>query len=305
MNLRSAALFAALSACGGSVAAESPANLKWWSDDNSAIAGQQASPAPAMVRVAQPATGERKAVQADTAGLNWWEARQATDDLNWWKAQRDGKSLAWWSRDAGVGQVAAQQNAFERQPNPMSSDENPMPPAATGGDSSVPAMPDVDPFTVVPRLKPLSDIQVTLSPAPPTDVTASSQEPVFRGTAEQYFATKGSVFLAPRSWPQRTPEAAAYQFYSRPLWFEDANVERCGQTVGCLQPVCSGTYFFANTLLMPYRFAAEPQCATVPQKQFCPPGCRYTHAQNYLPPWSPAGALAEGAAATGLIFLIP
>jgi hypothetical protein len=111
--------------------------------------------------------------------------------------------------------------------------------------------------------------------------------------------------LAPRSWPALTPAATPFVFRSSPLWYEDANLERCGYSHGCLQPLVSGAYFLGNTALLPYRMAAEPQCAVVPAKPFCPPGCRYSFRDNYLPPPSVRGAAAEAAAITGLIFLIP
>ncbi|MBA3311773.1 MAG: hypothetical protein M3552_16770 [Planctomycetota bacterium] len=313
---RSAALLITFGTLTGSAAAQTPENLKWWNDDGSAgstsvessrTAGRAAS---ATVRTADPAARRSgsgpSSAEAGKAGLRWWETRQEANELNWWKAKRDAKTLGWWNQgDAGVSQASAQQSPFGRKDERQPPAEQPLPQAPLDGRTPGAEGIDFDPFSVVPPLKPLTQIQVTLAAAPPADSIAGNDEPVFTGTAEEYFATKGGVFLAPRSWPRRTPEAAAYQFYSRPLWFEDANVERCGETVGCLQPVVSGTYFFANTLLLPYRFAAEPQCEAVPQKPFCPPGCRYTHAQNYLPPWSPAGVAAEAAAVTGLVFLIP
>lgn len=295
-----------------SAAAQAPGNLKWWSDGGAATA--VGNPATADVRgralVQDVAGGDsfEPAPQVPPADLEWWSGQCAESELNWWKAKRATQSLRWWSQDQpAVRQVAAQQSPFGRKPDEATPETPPKPAPTQSIDGRTPGAADVDfdPFDVVPQLKAMSDIAVTLDPSPPVPTDATAAEPAFTGTAAEYFASQGSTFLAPHHWPQRTPEAAAYQFCSRPLWYEDANVERCGETAGCLQPVVSGTYFFANSLLLPYRFAAEPQCTAVPQKQFCPPGCRYTHAQNYLPPWSPAGAVAEGAAITGLIFLVP
>ncbi len=295
-----------------SAAAQTPGNLKWWSDDDAA--SPMASDAAADVSGARSFTTSRAvensvepSPQLPPSDLGWWESQGADSELNWWKAKREGQSLRWWSpNQPSVRQVAAQQTPFGRKPDeatPAEPPAQPTPPieGRTPGAADV----EFDPFDVVPPIKPLTDIVVTLAPSQPVPIDVATADPAFVGTASEYFAAQGSTFLTPHTWPQRTPEAAAYQFCSRPLWYEDANVERCGETCGCVQPVVSGTYFFANSLLLPYRFAAEPQCQTVPQKQFCPPGCRYSCCQNYLPPWSPAGAVAEGAAITGLIFLVP
>jgi hypothetical protein len=311
----SPAAFLAIAAVADGASAEAPQNLKWWNDNDVVAPSIDSAAATNAGRASvHDAPGEgisQPSRQLPPSNLEWWESERAESELNWWKAKRDSQSLRWWSQDKpAVRQVGAQQTPFGRKPQePMlpeaAQDAAPMPQPPLDGRTPGAANVDFDPFSVVPHLKPMSDIAVTLAPSPPVPIDVETAQPAYIGTAEEYFASQGSAMLAPRMWPQRTPEAAAYQFYSRPLWYEDANVERCGQTVGCLQPAVSGTYFLANSFLLPYRFAAEPQCATVPQKQFCPPGCRYTHAQNYLPPWSPAGALAEGAAATGLIFLIP
>ncbi|MGC1275627.1 MAG: hypothetical protein WBC44_18110 [Planctomycetaceae bacterium] len=159
----------------------------------------------------------------------------------------------------------------------------------------VPEQTPTDPFARSPEkiLRSLSEIRVALDT--PADDTL----------AEEEFEKRGVMTLATHAWPDQTPEAAAYRFCCGPLWYEDANLERCGYSHGCLQPVMSGTHFVVTTALLPYRFVAEPPCETAATKPFCPPGCRYRCCDNYLPPLDAGGSAAQAIALTGLIFLIP
>lgn len=153
-----------------------------------------------------------------------------------------------------------------------------------------------DPFARPPGeyLRSLSEIRVSL------------ETPAEETRAEEIFADRGLLTLTPHSWPTQTPEAAAYRFASGPLWYEDANLERCGYSHGpVLQPVVSGTHFLVTTALLPYHFAAAPPCETTPTKDFCPPGCRYGYCDNYLPDPDLGGGAVQALAITGLIFLIP
>lgn len=178
--------------------------------------------------------------------------------------------------------------ATDRPLSPQRSD--PAPPAEDLTEQT-----STDPFARSPEkiLRSLSEIRVALDT--PSDHTL----------AEEEFEKRGAMTLATHAWPEQTPEAAAYRFYCGPLWYEDANLERCGISHRCLQPVVSGTHFVATTALLPYRFVAEPPCKTAATKSFCPPGCRYPCCDNYLPPLDAGGSAAQAIALTGLIFLIP
>ncbi len=171
-------------------------------------------------------------------------------------------------------------------------------PGGSGGGGPIDAK---NPFAALPvgRLKPLSSIQAGLE-NPPSKLSQPAASP-----AKDFFGQFPVVYVAPQSWPNHTPLAMDFQFRCRPLWFEDANLERCGYTHGCLQPLVSGVYFFSSVPFVPYVFAAQPQCITVPTKPFCPPGCQYSFRDNYLPPPSAVGAVTEAAAIAGLVLLIP
>ena len=98
--------------------------------------------------------------------------------------------------------------------------------------------------------------------------------------------------------------------YSRPLYFEQPNVERYGHYVGVCrrdnltQSAISAAHFFATVPVLPYKIGAN-----------CPDECNYVLGayrpgscnphQLVWPELSLRGLALEGAAVTGLIFLIP
>jgi hypothetical protein len=108
-----------------------------------------------------------------------------------------------------------------------------------------------------------------------------------------------------RSWASSMYAWDATSLCYRPLYFEEANLERYGY--GCcetMQPLASAAHFFGTIPLLPYCMATD-----------CPNECIYTlghyrpgsHVpKRYIwPPVSPRAILAEGGVWTGLVFLIP
>lgn len=116
-----------------------------------------------------------------------------------------------------------------------------------------------------------------------------------------------------RGWPFDSyhwcPSCLCYQ----PLYFEEPNLERYGYGCGCytccgstcIQSACSAAHFFATVPALPYMMAAN-----------CPCECNYAlgdYRPGSCPPWryqccapcSAFGAGAEGAAAYGLILMLP
>lgn len=103
---------------------------------------------------------------------------------------------------------------------------------------------------------------------------------------------------------------AAPAFYTNPLYFEQPNVERYGHYVGICdgdnltQSAISAAHFFVCVPVLPYKIGVE-----------CPTECNYTLGsyrpgscnphQLVKPPLSLRGLVFEGAAATGLVFLLP
>ncbi len=91
----------------------------------------------------------------------------------------------------------------------------------------------------------------------------------------------------------------------RPLYFEEANLERYGY--GCcetLQPAASAAHFFGTIPTLPYCMAVDCPCECIYtlghyRPGSCPPWRRM------WPPYSPRAILAEGGVWTGMVFLIP
>jgi hypothetical protein len=109
-----------------------------------------------------------------------------------------------------------------------------------------------------------------------------------------------------RGW---NPVSYAWQapaLYHSPLYFEEVELERYGNEYCGLQPVVSGVRFFVTPLVLPYQMGIEENG---------PFSCHYDLGHNrpgecvpfsiHALPFSWTGALAQGAAATGLAFLIP
>lgn len=102
----------------------------------------------------------------------------------------------------------------------------------------------------------------------------------------------------------RFPETAGY--CHRPLYFEELNLERYGNSVGWAQPVVSAAQFYGTVLALPYMATVErPWICYAPEPWYPPPG---VHA-----PWQPPkryplrldAAAVEAATVTGLILALP
>lgn len=103
---------------------------------------------------------------------------------------------------------------------------------------------------------------------------------------------------------------AAPAVYSRPLYFEQPNLERYGHHVAwcehdnLTQSALSAAHFFATVPVMPYKMGATlpDECSYV-LGSYRPGSCN-PH-QLLRPELSVRGLALEGAAVTGLIFLVP
>lgn len=114
--------------------------------------------------------------------------------------------------------------------------------------------------------------------------------------APSYYATNGyGTSRAPRN---------THQFYNNPLYFEDANLERCGQSSGCLTTLNSAIQFATMAALLPYQTTANHPRECVAALPDCPT-CQSFGPDAYFPKWSWKAAAVQGAAVTGLIFIIP
>lgn len=116
--------------------------------------------------------------------------------------------------------------------------------------------------------------------------------------------------LQSEAWDRRPWESIAYCWdapvtYSRPLYYEQPNLERNG--VGChpcVQPVVSGAHFFASTLALPYSIALHhPNEHMYPLGHYRPGST--TSGRLLWPEWDLKAAAAETGAVAGMILLLP
>ena len=61
-----------------------------------------------------------------------------------------------------------------------------------------------------------------------------------------------------------------FPFCHNPLYFEDANMERCGIGYGCLTEMVSAGRFFGRVALLPASMVVDPPCSCVPSLGECP-----------------------------------
>jgi hypothetical protein len=121
------------------------------------------------------------------------------------------------------------------------------------------------------------------------------------------FARAGMIYgdtaLVGRFTPRVHNWAATGLCYS-PLYFEEVNLERYGNSFGVAQPLISGAHFFATVPLVPYLLVAAPQTECVYTLGHYRPG-NYVPYQIHWPRASFAAGVVEGGVITGLIYLIP
>lgn len=87
-----------------------------------------------------------------------------------------------------------------------------------------------------------------------------------------------------------------------PLYFEEPNLERCGNACGIATTAVSALHFVANTLTLPYQIAADPPWTTACTTQDC-------RCCEELPQMRPfecklRAATLQGLATAGFVFLL-
>ena len=115
----------------------------------------------------------------------------------------------------------------------------------------------------------------------------------------------GNESFDPRQWSMTTYTWKATGLCHKPLYFEDVQLERYGNTCSpLLQPIISGAHFFATSAILPYKMGLEAPCECIyPLGTYRPGSC----APFYFGPLpiSARGALYQTGAVLGLVFLIP
>ncbi len=108
-----------------------------------------------------------------------------------------------------------------------------------------------------------------------------------------------------RNWEPVTFAWKASALCHKPLYFEQAQLERYGHTTGpVLQPVVSGAHFFLNIATLPYKMGINPANECQYSLGYYRPG---SCAPRLLPPvpLSVRGGLLQAGAITGLVLLFP
>ncbi len=90
----------------------------------------------------------------------------------------------------------------------------------------------------------------------------------------------------------------------RPLYFEDANLERYGLSFGVFQPAVSVGRGFGQFMASPYQMTLQPPREIVYPLGYARPGDRVTYQAERLE-WDARAAAVEAGVLTGFIFLIP
>lgn len=98
--------------------------------------------------------------------------------------------------------------------------------------------------------------------------------------------------------------AARYRICHNPLYFEDPNMERCGEGFGIWTDAVSATRLFGRTAIVPYLMAVNAPDSKVRALPLCP-SCQAFDSSVYVPVPDLHGVTAESIAVVGLIFLIP
>ena len=100
--------------------------------------------------------------------------------------------------------------------------------------------------------------------------------------AETYARVYGQR-MVPAYWVDYDLMVPRLAFAYHPLYFEDPNLERCGNSFGCiLQPIASGAYFFANVAMLPGKMLVAPPCRYVCPNPDCEPCEWYSFCDNYI-----------------------
>ena len=142
--------------------------------------------------------------------------------------------------------------------------------------------------------KPLTDVRI--------EATAGENKTPSSGAAE-LLAVQLSTTISSSGASIPQPDRYTISSCHRPLYFEELNLERCGNTYGVATNLVSGVHFLTNTAMLPYRLATQRPDCPVASHGDCQTCQEYA---NDIEPFGrePRGALAEAAAIAGFVFLL-
>lgn len=190
--------------------------------------------------------------------------------------------------------------ASSQQPEnaPIASDENssevPRENGSTAEESSTSVASGRRPLTAI-RLAD-SIVQLDESGKPLAKPEDSNPQPASSVPAEHHYV--------PAPWHRSHASRNTYPIRYQPLYFEDPNMERCGETGGCLTEVKSIAHFAGRIPLLPYMMASNSPHKCVRALPDCPT-CQQFGPDAYLPKPTVKAIAVQAAATVGAIYVIP
>ncbi len=149
---------------------------------------------------------------------------------------------------------------------------------------------------------PLTELKLSDGAEPPTlfdEMPVDNSADLFRTPDE---ATPRGVR---NPWPTQRVCWSAPEYWHRPLYFEDAPLERYGQTISpVLQPATSATRFYATLFVLPYKMTLTRPWGCVPNLGYCRPGSPTRPMREGLP-WDARAAFVEAATVAGVVWALP
>ncbi len=169
-----------------------------------------------------------------------------------------------------------------------------------------PAVPQSASETAKPRssqvtIRSLQAVNLFDATSPETEDGKPLETPRSDITTEKHRVEEQFV---PLPWHRSHPPRNTFAFRHQPLYFEDPNLERCGDSYGCLTEAVSIAHFAGRIPLLPYMMASDNPHETVRGLKDCPAGCSFGP-DAYLPRPTIKAIAVEAAAVTGFIFVIP
>ncbi len=181
---------------------------------------------------------------------------------------------------------------------PLASDEisteAPIDNGSTTEESSTPASSGRRPLTAI-RLAD-SIVQLDESGQPLAKPEDSIPQQATSAPAEHHYV--------PAPWHRSHASRNTYPIRYQPLYFEDPNMERCGETGGCLTEVKSIAHFAGRIPLLPYMMASNSPHKCVRALPDCPT-CQQFGPDAYLPKPTVKAIAVQAAATVGAIYVIP
>ena len=124
------------------------------------------------------------------------------------------------------------------------------------------------------------------------------------GNPQQATSVPGEHHYVPAPWHRSHASRNTYPIRYQPLYFEDPNMERCGETGGCLTEVKSIAHFAGRIPLLPYMMASDSPHKCVRALPDCPT-CQQFGPDAYLPKPTVKAIAVQAAATVGAIYVIP